>query len=382
MLEKSINEELKEQISKLNAPNIAIVGRTGVGKSTIINAVFGGNVAKVGAGLPITQGFCRYPDESSDNGMPIVVYDSAGYEAGKEEEFVKDVLDFINQKQSAGIDKQIHLVWYVINASSARVELFEKGIIDQINEKGIPAIIILSQCDRAKPEEIDAIKAAIEKFDLNKVYDLIEVAASPLISRGKPICEEFGLTKLVDKTVELLPEMYTDAVIAMQVVDIRAKRKVVWKFISAAATTCFAVTASPVPGGTAALIASQTGLCMAIASVYGYKEMGDFLISIGTVTAFNAILSAAIGDLISMFIPTAGPVVAAGSASYVVVFGLTCTAVFEKLAQDKIGKTKGEIEAYLRDSFRREFERYSLLSIKSPQELEILKKNFLDPSQR
>jgi predicted GTPase len=381
MLEKSISEELKEQISKLEAPNIAIIGRTGVGKSTIINTVFGANIAKVGAGLPITQGFVRYPAEGYDNGTPVVVYDSAGYEAGKEEKFVSDVHNFINQKQSLGADKQIHLVWYVINASSARVELFEKNIIDQINQVGIPVIIILSQCDRAKPEEISEIKATIEKFELNKVYYVIEVAASPLIFQGEPICKKFGLHELVHRTIERLPEMYTDAVIAMQVVDLRSKRKVVWKYISTAATACFAANASPLPVGTAALITSQTGLCMAIASVYGYKEIGEFLVSIGTVAAFNTILQAALGDLISILIPAAGVFAGVSSASYIVVFGLACTTVFEKIAQDKIGKTKEEIASYLKDNFKREFQRNSLVRIQSLEELEILKRNFLDPPQ-
>jgi predicted GTPase len=66
MPDKTIAKELQEQIDKLDAPNIVIVGRTGVGKSSLINAVFGLNIAKVGAGLPITTTFCRYPDEDDD----------------------------------------------------------------------------------------------------------------------------------------------------------------------------------------------------------------------------------------------------------------------------------------------------------------------------
>jgi len=377
-----ISEALKEQISQLKAPNIAVIGRVGVGKSTIINEVFEENLAEVGAVLPVTQGFRRYPDEGSDNGMPIVVYDSAGYEAGKEAEFVKNVSDFIHQKQEEGqregVDKQIHLIWYVINASSARVENFEKDIINQINKQGIPAIIILSQCDRAKPEEIEGIKAAIDKFELNKVFDVIEVAASPLIIHGQPITPKFGLDKLVSKTIELVPEIYTDAVLTLQKVNIKAKRKVVWKYISPAATTCL------VMGGTPAntapiLIASQTGLCIAIASVYGYKEIGEYLVSIGTVTALNTFLNAAIGDLLAMFLPAGGLIAAVNSSSHIVVFGLACTAVFEQLAQHKIDNDRENIEDYLKVHFRKEFDKFSLVRISSLQDLEILKRNFLDP---
>ncbi|MBH8577342.1 50S ribosome-binding GTPase [Nostocaceae cyanobacterium CENA369] len=379
MADKQISEELKEQISKLERPNIAVIGGTGVGKSSLINAVFGKELAKTGAGLPVTQEFCRYPGDEYSENVPIFIYDSAGYEAEKEKEFVEGVLNFLSNKKKEGVDKQIHLVWYVINASSGRVQEFEKKIVDNINQKGIPAIIILSQCDRAKEEEIDGIKAALEKFNLSKVYDVLKVAASPLEVKGKRICDPFGLEELVNKTVELLPDMYTDALIAAQIVDLRAKRPVVWKYISIAAGTCFAAQASPVPVGTPALIAAQTGLCMSIASVYGYREVGEFLVTIGSITAFNAFLTAAIGDLIGVLLPGAGLATAGGSASYVVVFGLTCNAVFEKLAHNNLqGSNKEEIKQYLRDSFRKEFEKYSLLRISSPEALEIMKKTFLD----
>jgi len=386
MPEELITDKLKEEISKLAAPNIAVIGRTGVGKSTIINSVFGANLAQTGAGLPITQYFCRYPELGSDNTMPIVIYDSPGYEAGREPEFVEMVLDFLANKQKEGTDKQIHLVWYIINASSARVELFEKEIIDKINEQHIPAIIVLSQCDRAQPEEINGVTAALKTFNLNKVYDTIEVAASPLIIKqtGKPICDPYGLDKLVFKTTELLPEIYTDAVIAMQIVSLKAKRQLVWKYISAAAAMSFATASTTIPGTPIALIASQTALCIAIASVYGYKDMAEFLVNIigtSTVTALNTFLNAVIGDLVALFIPGAGILTAGLSASYIVVFGLACNAVFEKIAKHNLhGKGREEIKKYLQDSFREEFEKNSLLRINSLEELKIVKKNFLNPS--
>jgi predicted GTPase len=381
MTEKQISDELKEQIRKLPSPNIAVIGGTGVGKSSLINAAFGRDLAKAGAGLPVTQEFCRYPADEESEDFPIYIYDSAGFEANKTTEFVNGVSSFLAQKKTEGIDKQIHLVWYVINAASARVQEFEKKIIDNINQQDIPAIIILSQCDRAKEEEINAIKEALKTFKLNNVYEVLEVAASPLIVKGKPICEPFGLQELIDQTVKLLPEILTDAVIAAQVVNLQAKRQLVWKHISVAAASSFAAQAVPVPVGVPALIAAQTGLCMSIASVYGYREVGDFLVNIGSVTAFNAVLTAAFGDFIGFFFPGAGVATAGASASYVVVFGLACNAVFEKMAKDNLqGKGREAIEKYLTDSFRQEFEKYSLLRIGSLESLEIVKKNFLNPS--
>jgi hypothetical protein len=51
------------------------------------------------------------------------------------------------------------------------------------------------------------------------------------------------------------------------------------------------------------------------------------------------------------------------------------------MAKDNLqGKGREAIEKYLADNFRQEFEKYSLLRIGSVELLEIVKKNFLNPS--
>ena len=51
----TIKQALEEALRERGHVNILIAGRTGVGKSTLINAVFQGNLATTGQGKPVTQ---------------------------------------------------------------------------------------------------------------------------------------------------------------------------------------------------------------------------------------------------------------------------------------------------------------------------------------
>src|SRR3954467_11114386 len=48
-------QKWQEQADKMGRFNLAIFGKTGVGKSTLINAIFGEDVAPTGIGEPVTM---------------------------------------------------------------------------------------------------------------------------------------------------------------------------------------------------------------------------------------------------------------------------------------------------------------------------------------
>lgn len=361
--EKPISEEIKERIKQLKSPNIAVIGRTGTGKSTLINKIFGIEFAKTGAGLPITQKFERFPPEDSEQIYPVVLYDSPGYEAAKELEWVDKVLHVIEEKQSEkDLEKHIHLIWYVINAASARVEKFEEDIINQIANKHVPAIIVLSQCDRASKQEIESIENALDNFELKRTCPRIQISAQPLEINNRLMCPPFGLDKLLEKTTELLPEAYSEAVIIAQICDLRLKRNQAWKYVASAASFCFTAGFVPVPGTTpATAIASQTALGIQIASIYGYKEQGEFIVAISNVTAASLgnLFVTSVSDIIGAFFLPANAYSATVSASFIIVVGLTYISVFENLAKRKIIEKKA-IEEFLKEEFKRQFAKHAL----------------------
>jgi hypothetical protein len=75
---ETMREALESVRGQLGRVNLVVVGKTGVGKSTLINAVFGSQVAATGLGRPVTTDteYFEHPD------VPLGIYDSQGFETG------------------------------------------------------------------------------------------------------------------------------------------------------------------------------------------------------------------------------------------------------------------------------------------------------------
>jgi small GTP-binding protein len=373
-------KSFQELLKSIESPNIAVIGKVGVGKSSLINAVFGVEVAKVGAGESVTQDYTRYDPDFLGVKLPVVLFDSPGYEAGNEDEFVQKTFQFLAELNSQGVEKQIHLVWYVVSASSARFEEFDARIINEINSHNIPAIIVLSQCDRASANERESLKKVIASSSLSKVYDVIEVSAFPLVINDQPICQPFGLKELVNKTIENLPKIYSEAVILAQTVNVEAKRDVAWKYVQEAALASLGVGVIPISGtAPIATLSSLSYLVKRLTALYGYSElafdMGLAGITVSGVIAFgmNAIL-----DTFSFF--GTSVITGAAAGTQTLLTGLAYARTCERLAKEKVRGSQTNIKDILKKTFREEFERLSKMGLKvsSVEDVSKAGRNYLD----
>lgn len=141
---KAINEKIKN----LTHMNIIVVGKTGVGKSTLINAVFRENLVETGIGKPVTQHMRCY----SKKDYPLSIYDTRGFELGKnaQDDVKHEVLNTIQEGLATqDVNKAIHCIWYCINATSNRIEEEElkwlQSFTDANKTTQVPVIIVLTQ---------------------------------------------------------------------------------------------------------------------------------------------------------------------------------------------------------------------------------------------
>lgn len=192
--------------------NIAIIGQTGVGKSSLINYLFGSEVAKSGIGRPVTtNGFHEINHKIKD--MSVKIYDSWGLEVGKEEQWLKELNTELKKR---GIDKPasdwFHSIFYCIAASGGRIQDADSKIVKKLIDENYKVSIVLTKADSLTEEE-EAEFIQVIAHELGNNIAIIPVCSEhkktrggEIIPFGKEIVEKQSLIDLVDSLVLRIPQ--------------------------------------------------------------------------------------------------------------------------------------------------------------------------------
>lgn len=330
-------EELMADLYK-NSPNIFICGKTGVGKSTLINKIFRDEVAKTGIGKPVTPDIRKY---HKDN-VPINIFDTPGFEIGNNKAR-EEVISYIeNHTKDSDPKNNIHIMWYCIAGPGSKIEGDEIAFINEVNKKTDLAIIVLvTKTDMRSvgpdgsigPDESEILFNYIKDQNL-PISNILQVSANMNIN----------LKELITITNQLLPEAFRKAFINAQIVNIEEKEKAAHKwmitYVGSAAITGFI----PIPFSSwMAIVPVQLTMLIHISIIYGL-DVDKALIQSLLTGAFTSSAATILGRFLAglaKFIPGIGTLVggiidASIAGSITTAIGIAYIKLLSKAMKSKI----------------------------------------------
>ena len=339
-------DAINERIRNLKNLNIIVVGKSGVGKSTLINSLFRGHFADTGLGRPVTSKIRKIVKKD----YPLAIYDTPGFElsAGQQDIVKDEILDIISKGfASKDINQYIHCIWYCVNVGANRT--FDESEVKWLREFSeankvtqVPIIIVLTQ---AVPKKKAAeMKTLVEKENL----DIVKVV--PLLSQDMDFDEEYvakayGLDKLIDVMTEVLPEELQNTFQNIQKASLESKKRAAQATVAAAVAGSFGEGFAPIPFSDAALLVpTQVGMIAGITVIFGLDINKSFITSFVSATIGSAgttVLGKTIVSNLLKLIPGLGSI--AGGMISGTTAGLLTTALEETyiLIMEKI--YKGEL---------------------------------------
>lgn len=357
---EKIMEAIQKEYKELKTLNVMILGKTGVGKSTLINNMFNQKMAETGVGKPVTQKIRKItkPD------FPLAIYDTPGLELGGENvinTLLEEVISEIDKGiRSGDISKAIHCIWYCISTPSHRIEQAEidflKEFLGKTSEYDVPVIIVLTQS--YSKNDAKSLMKEIEKENL-PIVNIVPVLAENYDLDEEYTAKAYGLDRLSEIMNSVIPDAVQKTFVAVQKANLELKKGRAQAVVATSAVAAAATGAVPIPFSDAAvLVPEQIAMLGGITAIFGIPiEKGTItaIISATIGTAGTTVLGKTIVANLIKFIPgvgsVAGGVISGSTAAvltsalgeaYIMVMSLICMGEVS-IAELSTDKGKKEI---------------------------------------
>ena len=233
--------------------NVLVIGNSGVGKSTLINAVLGEERAETGYGTSGTTD--RLTIYESDK-IPFRIIDTVGFEPSifKEMRAINAVKKWSQESaEETDGDKKISVIWFCVDGTSRK--LFPETIRSLSRAtamwESVPVIVVITK-SYSVPERSENVEMVHNAFARQKRYTknlrkVIPVVASTYTLNESAYAPPDGIDELIEATNELLPEGVKAGEHDVAVFRLSRKRALAQGIIGVATASAVVVGAVPIP---------------------------------------------------------------------------------------------------------------------------------------
>ena len=269
-------------------PKVAFAGFGNSGKSSLLNAIYGAEVARVSMQTDETKG----PQIAERFGIDFT--DTPG--VGTSRFSLDDVLGL-------GVLQGQHIILHVLNGAGA-VSAEDEKLARVIRGASARSIVVINKVDLLdEREKTEFLASAVARLGVLE-GDVMMVSAK----RGT------GVPALVQRITDLLPNALQDAFIAAQKADLQLKERRIRTLIYSKAGVCAAVALAPIPiADLLVLTPIQMAMVATIGYFHGVEVSADRAGELMGVMGAGVGLREAARQLVKL-IPGYGLVVSAGIA--------------------------------------------------------------------